>query len=153
VRESVREEPLTAALIVASWFALTTAVAVAAKVVETDPVGTVTGEGTLRLLLLLPTVTAVPPEGAISLRVTVQVDVPRVGTEPGLQIRLAICVAVTAIVSPIPERVRLDAVGVAPRVLASVKFVVPAAGAIVIFAVATTPLAIVFSFAPVATHL
>jgi hypothetical protein len=142
------------AVMVAGWFALTTAAAVAAKVVEAEPAGTMTGDGTLRLLVLLPTETAVPPVGATELSVTEQVELARAATELGVQIKLVICVVgVTVIVSPTPVRVRLDAAGVAPSVLATLMFVEPAVGAIVTFAVATIPLAIVLAFMPTATHV
>jgi hypothetical protein len=50
----------------------------------TEPVGTVTWLGGVKLGLLLDTVTVVPPLGAGVLRVTVQVTVPPPGKLAGL---------------------------------------------------------------------
>lgn len=55
--------------------ALTTCV-VTVNAALTEPPGTVTGVGAVRLGLLLDTVTGSPPFGAAALRVTVQVTVP-----------------------------------------------------------------------------
>jgi hypothetical protein len=80
---AVREAPLKVAVTVALWFVVTEA-AVAVKVVEVDPAGTVTNAGTVRLPALLVRVTVVPPAGAAALSVTVQFELPGVTTEAGL---------------------------------------------------------------------
>lgn len=140
---------------VAAWLELTP-VAVAVNVFEVEPEGTVTEEGTLRLVLLLLRVTAVPPAGAAALRVTVHVDVPGVAKEAGLhvtELRLVLVPGVTVIVLPVPVMATFDPVGSVPMVLVRPAVVVPAVGANVRFTVATTPFPMAVPFVPLPKHV
>ncbi len=64
-----------------------TAEAFPVNVIEFDPPGTVTVDGTTRLALLLVTPTATPLEGAVELRVTVQLVDPAPDSVVGVQDR------------------------------------------------------------------
>ena len=86
--ENVREPPLRLAVRVA-LVSLDTLAAVAVNVALVEPAATVTEAGTLAEALLLDRATLAPPTGAAALSVTVQVLVPGVLTEAGLQLRLA----------------------------------------------------------------
>ena len=86
--ENVREPPFRLAVSVA-LVSLDTLAAVAVNVALVDPAATVTEPGTPTEALLLDRATLAPPAGAAALRVTVQVLVPGVLTEAGLQLRLA----------------------------------------------------------------
>src|SRR5690348_9608957 len=74
-REVVREPPLSAAVRVVVCAAATVA-AVAVKVAEEKPAGTVTAAGTASAVLLDVTLTAAPPEGARPVRIKVHVLEP-----------------------------------------------------------------------------
>ena len=63
----------------------------AVKTALACPAATVTLAGTVTVALLLDSETAVPPEGAFPLIVTVQLDVPSPVTTPGVQLRLVTC--------------------------------------------------------------
>jgi hypothetical protein len=69
--EEVTEEPERVAVMVTVLSAVTVE-AVAAKVAEVAPAGTVTEAGTERTVLLSERVTLAPPVGAARFRVTVQ---------------------------------------------------------------------------------
>ena len=60
----------------------------AVNATEVDPEGTRAEEGTVRLVLLLLRVTAVPAAGAAALTVTAQEEVPGVITVVGEQLKL-----------------------------------------------------------------
>jgi hypothetical protein len=60
--------------------------AVAVNATEANPAGAVTEEGTVRLVLLLLSVTAKPPAGATALSVTVQAEDPGAFTVIGEQL-------------------------------------------------------------------
>jgi len=72
VRVAVFEAPFRVAVMVADCVVVTVPT-VAVKVVEVLVAGTVTDAGTVSAGLLLESATALPPVGAASLRVTVQV--------------------------------------------------------------------------------
>jgi hypothetical protein len=82
-----------------------TAVAVpraeAGKIAKFCPVATVTLAGTVTVALLLDSKTAVPPEGAFPLIVTVQLAVPGPITVAGVQLRLVTCSSGGDTVSPV----------------------------------------------------
>ena len=74
--------------------------AVAVNATEADPAGAVTEEGTVRLVLLLLSVTAKPPVGATALSVTVQAEDPGAFTVLGEQIKpLTVTAAFTVTVA------------------------------------------------------
>ncbi|GMU23213.1 MAG: hypothetical protein KJZ84_06980 [Bryobacteraceae bacterium] len=62
-------------------------VAVALKLAEVAPAGTITAEGAVSDAWLLEIATAVPPLGAAALRVTVQVLLAPEVSDDGLQVR------------------------------------------------------------------
>lgn len=86
--ENVCEPPLTLAVRVALVL-VATAAAVTVKVAVYNPAFTVTEAGTAADALLLDRITVAPPAGAGEVRVTVQVLVPGVATEAGVQLSSA----------------------------------------------------------------
>jgi hypothetical protein len=80
------EEPLSEALRVAVPAAVIEE-AVAVKVVEETPEGTVTEAGTANAALLLASETRAPPTGAVRFRVTEQLEVPEPVMVEGVQLR------------------------------------------------------------------
>jgi hypothetical protein len=75
VTEAVAELPLSDVVTVAVWLDFTVP-AVAVKLAEVAPAGTVTEAGTDRAELLDESVTVAPPAGAACDSVTAQVEVP-----------------------------------------------------------------------------
>ena len=74
--------------------------AVAENVTEVDPEEAMTEEGTVRLVLLLLRLTAVPAAGAAALNATVQEEVPGVFTVAGEQLKpLTVTAAFTVTVA------------------------------------------------------
>jgi hypothetical protein len=118
-----------------------------------EPVATVTEAGTVSNALPLDKETAVPPVGAALVSVTVQVLVAPDARLEGLHASVDKPGVVIVIVLPVPVIASLCPVGLEPMVLVTLTLVVPAVGAIVVFTVATTPLAITVEFMPVATHM
>ena len=152
VRVAVTEAPFNVPVTVAFWLVLTLA-AVAVKITVLDPAGTVTEAGTVRAVLLLLSVTGVPPLGAAALRVTVQFDVPRDVIERGLHVReLSVNGVPTVTVPPVPLAVSLAAAGVVATTLVSPMLKVPEAIEGVMVTVAATPSVIGFAFRPLAMH-
>ena len=86
--ENVREPPFRLAVSVAE-VSIETRAAVAVNIAVVDPAFTVTVPGTVADALLLESATLAPPVGAAALSVTVQLLVPGVLTEPGVQLKLA----------------------------------------------------------------
>ena len=86
LKVAVFEEPLAVAVMVALWFVVIVAT-VAVKFVEVLLAGTVTELGWDTAELLLDSATLVPPVGAASVRVTVQVVEDPELTLLGLQLR------------------------------------------------------------------
>lgn len=80
------ELPFRLAVTVTFWLALKFPEVALNCAVVAEP-GTVTEGGTVRLALLLDSVTAVPPPGAARFNVTVQADVAFVPIVPGAQLR------------------------------------------------------------------
>jgi hypothetical protein len=152
VTEVVCELPLKLAVMVA-FCVLVTPVADAVKLDEPDPAATITDGGTARLVLLLLSATVVPPLGAALLRVTVQLDVPGVGIEDGLQTtERKLCGLPTVTTPPDPFTTPLSPAGVAATVLVKPMLTVPEETEGVTLIVATTPSLISVAFNPLATH-
>ena len=86
VTDAVWELPFQVAVIVAVWLLVTFA-AVAEKLAEVAPPATSTDDGTVRLEFWVFSATAAPPLGAAVLIITVQVVLPGVVTEDGLQLK------------------------------------------------------------------
>ena len=122
------------------------------------PRGRVTDARTVRLVLLSERVTKAPALGAPPLSVTVQVEEPGVVIVVGLhdtevrEMGGGVIVA-AAIVPPVPVRVRAVPVGSTADVLVTVTAVLVTVEAIVTLMTATTPLAIVLAFIPVARQV
>ena len=129
------------------------AAAVALKVPVVAAAATVTDAGVVSSGLLLDTETAVPPAGATLVRVTVQPLIAPEARLEGLQPSEDKPGGVSVIVLPVPVVGTLDPAGEEPDVSDSPTLVVPAAGAIVMLAVATIPSAIAVAFMPVATQV
>jgi hypothetical protein len=85
VTDAVFEVPLYDAVSVAAWSVVTVPPA-AVKFAVLRPVATVTLAGTVTAPLLLDSATAAPPDGAALVNVTVQLDVPLLAIEAGLQL-------------------------------------------------------------------
>jgi hypothetical protein len=91
--------------------ALTVVVVEPAKAVNVAlvcPAATVTLVGTITVALLLDSETAVPPEGAVPLIVTVQLDVPGPVTVPGVQFRELTSSGVGSVIVPPDAVVGID---------------------------------------------
>jgi hypothetical protein len=152
--ENVRETPLRVAVKVA-LVSVETAAAVAVNVAVVNPALTVTEAGTVTEALLLDRLTLAPPAGAAAVRVTVQVLVPGVTTEAGVQLRLAGCGRVMVTVPPAV----ITAIGSPPGVVPSapaictVDDVLLVVGETVNVAVATTPEAMAVVFSPVTRQI
>ena len=141
------------AVIVAALPAVTLE-ALALNVAEVDPAATTTDEGTVRLLLLLPTVTVTPPLGAAPLRLAVQLDVPGVVREDGLHVNvLRLVVELTVSVPPVAVAPNDPPAAVTANGLAMPVFTVPSEREGVMTTVATTPSAMPVEFIAAATHL
>jgi len=153
---AVLETPFRVALRVAVWLALM-APAVALNVVEVEPAATVAEAATGSMVLLLDRDTTVPPLGAAETSATVQVElapeVRLVGEhckedKPGCQFRTATAPEVAEMLSADPFA--KAAIGL----LTAMGTVEPlVAGERVTVTVPTTPLPIVESVAPIATHV
>jgi hypothetical protein len=63
--------------------------AVAVNAADVAPAATVVDPGTLTAVLLLASATVAPPAGAALVSVTVQLEVPPLNTEAGVQFREA----------------------------------------------------------------
>jgi hypothetical protein len=87
VRAKVLEPPFSEAVSVALWFEFT-APTVALKVVLLCPTVMVALPGTVTLALLLARAMVAPPEGAVAVKLTVQVAVPGAFTVAGEQLKL-----------------------------------------------------------------
>lgn len=127
--------------------------AVALKVPVVPAAATITEAGVVSNGLLLDTDTTVPPAGAALVRVTVQPLIAPEARFEGLQPSEDKPGGMTVIVLPTPVTATLDPAGVEPCVFVSPTLVVPAAGAIVMLAVATIPSAITVAFMPIAIQV
>ena len=125
--------------------------AVAAKVVEVRPPGTVTDAGTVRAAELLDSETPTPPDGAAWFSDTVQVEVPPVLNAPGMQESPASVgpeLMLAVIVPPVPLVGIAVPLGEAPSVLVTAMAVDGTLEAIVTVTEATEPLEITVSLSP-----
>ncbi len=127
--------------------------AVAVKVADVEPVGTVTEAGVVSNALLLDKETKVPPGGAALVRETVQTLVAPEARVDGLQPSELKLELRTVIVLPLPVSARFNPVGSVPIVAVTPTAVVLADGAIVRLTAATTPSVIAVEFRPQATHM
>lgn len=137
--------------------------ALAVKVAEVEPAGTVTEAATGSIVLLLDRLTTVPPLGAASANVTVQVELAPeaklVGEhcsedKPGCQFVIVITPEVADMVSAAPFAKAdpfVKAAAGLPTTMGTVEPLV--AGERVTVTVATTPLPIVEPVIPLATHV
>ena len=152
VTEAVVELPLSEAVTVTAWLALTLP-AVAVKVAVVEPAATVTDAGTVRAALLTETATVAPPVGAAIESVAVQVEVDPEATLAGEHCR-AETVGRTVIVPPEPETIKSIPFVKAPMAFVIGSEIVPLlVDARVAVATATTPLAIELEFRPLATQV
>jgi hypothetical protein len=159
LREAVCEEPFNAAVITTVCLLLTE-VAAALNVAVVAPDGTVIDAGVLRAALVSLNVTTVP-DGAGPLSATLQVVLPGVTTEPGLQLRLVGttgtegCWPCTVMLPPVPDTADALPSPEAPKVLPMEMGIdePPGAGDNVTVATATVPFPIAVLFIPTAMHV
>ena len=129
----------------------------AVKLAVVAPEETVTDPGTVRLVLFEESATAVPPLGAAALTVTVQVEVPGALMDVGVHVKELTVggggATGAVIVPPAPVSASVEPVASDPSVLLTFIVVLLTVEAIVTLTTATTPLAMVFVFIPVSTHV
>ena len=142
------EAPFRVAVMVALWFVVRTP-AVAMKVAELAPAGTVTDAGIVSGALLSDSV-MVAPEEAASFKLTVQVVEAPEATVPGLQLKDVKLSGTTVVIVP-PVAVMGSALAdwVAPNALAMAIDVAVVLGEIVAVTTATTPFWTIFALSPV----
>jgi hypothetical protein len=142
------EAPFRVAVMVALWFVVRTP-AVAMKVAELAPAGTVTDAGIVSGALLSDSV-MVAPEEAASFKLTVQVVEAPEATVPGLQLKDVKLSGTTVVIVP-PVAVMASALAdwVAPNALAMPIYVAVVLGEIVAVTTATTPFWTIFALSPV----
>ena len=141
------EAPFRVAVMVALWFVVRTP-AVAMKVAELAPAGTVTDAGIVSGALLSDSV-MVAPEEAASFKLTVQVVEAPEATVPGLQLKDVKLSGTTVVIVP-PVAVMGSALAdwVAPNALAMAIDVAVVLGEIVAVTTATTPFWMMFALSP-----
>lgn len=126
------------------------------KLALVAPAAIVTEDGTVRLALLADRVTEAPLLEAAALNVAVQFAVPGVTIVVGVHdndATVGLIVPEPVIVPPVPLSVRALPVGSAAEALVKLMDVVLTLEPIVIFTTATTPLAMLFAFKPVARQV
>jgi hypothetical protein len=145
LRVTVCNVPFRVAVTVALWFD-GRAPAVAMKLAELAPAGTVTEEGSERSALLSDSATVVPEEAAW-FKLTVQVvEAPAVKV-PGLQLKeVTLTGARVVIVPPVAVIGSRPPDGVAPNALVMPIEAVVVPGAMVALTTATTPFGMLFAF-------
>ena len=125
------------------------------KVVLVAPAKMVTEPGNSKFVP--DNVTDAPPVGAAALKFAVQFVLPGVAIMTGLQVketRVAVVpIPEPVIVPPIPEMVRAPPLGSEAEVPVTLMGVLLTPELIVTFTAATTPLAMIFAFMPVARHV
>ena len=136
------------AVMVALWFVVRTP-AVAMKVAELAPAGTVTDAGIVSRALLSDSAT-VAPEEAVWFKLTVQVVEAPEATVTGLQLKNVKLSGTTVVIVP-PVAVMASALAdwVAPNALAMPIYVAVVLGEIVAVTTATTPFWTIFALSPV----
>lgn len=133
------EPPLSVAVIVPLWLALTLA-ALAVNEVEVAPAATVTDDGAVSAELLLLSATAAPPLGAAPLSETEHVEVVGVTNEVGLQEnRFTVTGVKTEMVPPLPVAVIATPLDDEATVFVNPRFTVPLVAETVTLMAANTP--------------
>jgi hypothetical protein len=150
--DAVKDAPFRVAVIITIWLAVT-GPAVAVKVVEEVPAGTVTADGMVRAGLLSARATIAPPVGAASLSPTVQVEDAGQVRTLGLQLSWVKPMTRAVIVPPVARIEIVPPVGELPRASVTPIEVPVVVVESVTVTTATTPLCMVLVLRPVSKHM